>query len=76
MARDRVRPGDLVATFENAPAGTITVCVAPLGDLDDTEYVERLEKTMDLDVKCEHVSTTTPDDVVTIETMPARRLDR
>jgi hypothetical protein len=68
-------PGDLVATFTNAPTGVASACAIGLtGDFTDPSFRDKLQKHLDeLEVRCVPVG---PDaKAATIEVPPMKRID-
>jgi hypothetical protein len=71
----KLHAGDLLATFNNAPAGSATACAFGIsGDMSDPEYRKKVAKHTDkLEVRCVPVA---PDaTTTTIEVPPMKRFD-
>jgi hypothetical protein len=71
----KLLPGDLVATFANAPAGSASVCALGLsGDFGDPGFREKVQSHIEeLDVRCVPVAGDAK--AITIEVPPMKRID-
>ena len=75
VARDKARPGDLIAHFEDVHPGDVTACVVGLaGDLTDPVTWRKINAhASELEIQCE---TAGPDDkVIVVEAPPQKRFD-
>ena len=71
----KLLPGDLVATFANAPAGVASACALGLsGDFGDPGFREKVQRHLDeLEVRCVPIAADAK--AITVEVPPMKRID-